>query len=161
MTTPKQGKPTIAWGRPVGAGGLDRCPGHITDARRLLQRLGDRDFDRLGAEELALVAGQDVEPGRGPLTAPTSLGAPRSGVATDRVISVHDPDTRHVHKTVRQPTDDYKAHVAGEVDTGLITDLCTTSGPAAPKPRGHLGLEWLAGEDARLTSVGRFGLRCR
>jgi hypothetical protein len=57
------------------------------------------------------------------------------------VISVHDPDTRHVP----QPTDDYKTHVAGEVDTGLITDCALRQGQRRRKPGGHWGLEWLAG----------------
>jgi hypothetical protein len=55
-------------------------------------------------------------------------------VATDQVISVHDPDTRHVHKTVRQPTDGYKAHVAVEVDTGLITDCARRQGQRRRNP---------------------------
>jgi hypothetical protein len=33
-------------------------------------------------------------------------------VAADRVISVHDPDARHVNKTVHQRTDGYKARLA-------------------------------------------------
>jgi hypothetical protein len=81
----------------------------VTDAQRLLQRLGDRDFDRLGAEELALVARQDVEPGRTYVGTGTGTGCIARRMATDRVISVHDPDTRHVHKTVRQPNGGYKA----------------------------------------------------
>jgi hypothetical protein len=38
------------------------------------------------------------------------------------VISVHDPDTRHVHETVHQRTDRNKSHIAVEPDTGLITN---------------------------------------
>ena len=65
---------------------------------------------------LALVAGQDVEPGDGP-------GRWRIArrTAADRVISVVDPDARHAHKTRRAYRDGYKAHVAAEPDTGLVT----------------------------------------
>lgn len=65
---------------------------------------------------LALVAGQDVEPGDGP-------GKWRIArrTAEDRVISTVDPEARHAHKTRRAYRDGYKAHVAAEPDTGLIT----------------------------------------
>jgi hypothetical protein len=72
-------------------------------------------------------------------------------VATDRVISVHDPDTRHVH----QPTDGDKAHVAGEVDMGLITDCARRQGSAAPKLRGHLE-DW-SGGPARIPGLQVLG----
>lgn len=65
---------------------------------------------------LALVAGQDVEPGDGP-------GQWRIArrTAEDRVISTVDPEARHAHKTRRAYRDGYKAHVAAEPDTGLVT----------------------------------------
>ncbi|MBS1838962.1 MAG: transposase, partial [Actinobacteria bacterium] len=65
---------------------------------------------------LALVAGQDVEPGDGP-------GRWRIArrTAEDRVISTVDPESRHAHKTRRSYRDGYKAHVAAEPDTGLVT----------------------------------------
>ena len=65
---------------------------------------------------LALVAGQDVEPGDGP-------GQWRIArrTAADRVISTVDPEARHAHKTRRAYRDGYKAHVAAEPDTGLVT----------------------------------------
>ncbi|MFV0315582.1 MAG: transposase [Microthrixaceae bacterium] len=65
---------------------------------------------------LALVAGQDVEPGDRP-------GRWRIArrTAADRVISTVDPESRHAHKTRRAYRDGYKAHVAAEPDTGLVT----------------------------------------
>jgi hypothetical protein len=65
---------------------------------------------------LALVAGQDVEPGDGP-----GQWRITGGTAPDRIISTVDPETRHGHKTRRAMRDGYKAHVAAEPDTGLIT----------------------------------------
>ncbi len=65
---------------------------------------------------LALVAGQDVEPGDGP-----GQWRIAQRTAEDRVISTVDPEARHAHKTRRAYRDGYKAHVAAEPDTGLVT----------------------------------------
>ena len=65
---------------------------------------------------LALVAGQDVEPGDGP-----GQWRITRGTTEDRVISTVDPETRHAHKTRTAYRDGYKAHVAAEPDTGLVT----------------------------------------
>ncbi len=65
---------------------------------------------------LALVAGQDVEPGDGP-----GQWRIAQRTAPDRIISTVDPEARHAHKTRRALRDGYKAHVAAEPDTGLIT----------------------------------------
>lgn len=65
---------------------------------------------------LALVAGQDVEPGDGP-----GRWRIAQRTAPDRVISTVDPEARHAHKTRRAYRDGYKAHVAAEPDTGLVT----------------------------------------
>lgn len=76
--------------------------------------LSDAQADAIAL--LALVAGQDVEPGDGP-------GKWRIArrTAEDRVISTVDPESRHAHKTRSSYRDGYKAHVAAEPDTGLIT----------------------------------------
>jgi hypothetical protein len=72
---------------------------------------------------LALVAGQDVEPGDGP-----GRWRIAQRTAPDRVISTVDPESRHVHKTQHSYRDGYKAHIAAEPDTGLITACALTSG---------------------------------
>ena len=74
---------------------------------------------------LALVAGQDVEPVEG---SDGTDGRWRIAqqVATDRVISTVDPDARHAHKSVHRRQDGFKAHVAMEPDTGIITDCALT-----------------------------------
>jgi hypothetical protein len=70
---------------------------------------------------LALVAGQDVEPAGG------SDG--RDGrwriaqkVTEDRVISTVDPDARHTRKSLEARRDGYRAHLAADRETGIITD---------------------------------------
>jgi hypothetical protein len=44
------------------------------------------------------------------------------------VISTVDPEARHVHKTRHAYRDGYKAHIAAEPDTGLITACELTAG---------------------------------
>jgi hypothetical protein len=43
-------------------------------------------------------------------------------VAEDRVISTVDPQTRHTRKSQHSCRDGYRAHVAAEPETGIITD---------------------------------------
>src|SRR5438445_515524 len=77
----------------------------------------ERNPDQLDAIGLlALVAGQDVEPG-------DTDGSWRivRGVASDRVISTVDPEARHMHKSRHEYRDGYKAHLAVEPETGIIT----------------------------------------
>lgn len=74
---------------------------------------------------LALVAGQDVEPGDGP-----GRWRIAQRTASDRVISTVDPEARHAHKTRRAYRDGYKAHVAAEPDTGLVTACAIGAGNA-------------------------------
>ena len=77
---------------------------------------------------LALVAGQDVEPGDGP-------GRWRIArrTAPDRVVSMVDPESRHVHKTRESYRDGHKAHIAA--DTGIITAVDLTAGNVADAPQ--------------------------
>ncbi len=43
-------------------------------------------------------------------------------VAEDRVISTVDPEARHTRKSPEARRDGYRAHMAAEPDTGIITD---------------------------------------
>ncbi len=70
---------------------------------------------------LALIAGQDVEPVDGS-DGTDGRWQIAQRVAKDRIISVVDPDARHAHKTVHRRQDGFKAHIAIEPDTGIITD---------------------------------------
>jgi IS5 family transposase len=69
-------------------------------------------------------------------------------VASDRVISTVDPDSRHVHKSRHRRQDGYKAHVAIEPGTGLFTAGRLTRGTGEDNHEAVVGLELLAGEDA-------------
>ena len=74
---------------------------------------------------LALIAGQDVEPVEGSDGTDGQWRIAQT-VAPDRVISAVDPDSRHAHKTVHRRQDGFKAHLAIEPDTGIITDCALT-----------------------------------
>ena len=52
-------------------------------------------------------------------------------VAPDRVISTVDPEARHTRKSPEARRDGYRAHVAAEPETGIITDEALT------KAAGH------------------------
>jgi IS5 family transposase len=84
---------------------------------------------------LGLVAGQDVEPGEQDGEQDGTWRIARK-VTADRVISVVDPQARHMHKSVASYRDGYKAHVAVEPETGLITAAVLTPANAADGPTG-------------------------
>ncbi len=111
----------------------------VADARAILAALEDVPLDEGQAEAvglLALVAGQDVEPGQ----TPGSWRIARRTVP-DRVVSTVDPDSRHVHKNRASYTDGFKAHVAVEPDSGLIVAAELTAGNVADGPTGVVLLE--------------------
>jgi hypothetical protein len=88
--------------------------GLVRDALTLLTafetRAGEPDTSTaLGL--LALVAGQDVEQDE------DGTWKIARKVAPDRVISTVDPEARHMHKSVSEYRDGYKAHIAVEPET--------------------------------------------
>lgn len=66
---------------------------------------------------------------------------------THRVISVVDPEARHVHKTVHKRQDGYKAHVAVEPDTGLFTEGRLAKACGEGNSEAEVGLELLDTEN--------------
>ena len=126
------GKPACAWDDPAARDEL--VTGLVGDARAILDALDgvelDADDEQLVAL-LALVAGQDVEPG----DTPGSWRIARN-VSKDRVISTVDPETRHMHKSRAHYRDGYKAHLAVEPETGLITAVDLTPANTGDGPAG-------------------------
>jgi IS5 family transposase len=126
------GKPACAWDDAEARDQL--VSGLVGDATTVLATLQGERLDGEQAEAvglLALVAGQDVEPG----DAEGSWRIARK-VAADRVISVVDPQARHMHKSVSSYRDGYKAHLAVEPETGLVTAAALTPANAADGPTG-------------------------
>ena len=155
------GKPAIAWDDEQARQRL--VDALVGDAHRLLGHLPEQELGPKGAEAVALlglIAGQDVEPVEG---SDGTDGCWRIAqkVAPDRVISTVDPDARHVHKTVTRRQDGFKAHVAVEPDTGIITDCALTKAAGADNHEAVIGLGLLDGEGTAGDGVGRFGLRLR
>jgi IS5 family transposase len=145
------GKPAIAWDDVEARERL--VDALVSDAHRLLGYLPDQELGARAAEAvalLALIAGQDVEPVEG---SDGTDGRWRIAqrVASDRVISTVDPDTRHVHKTVHRRQDGFKGHLAIEPDTGIITDCALTKATGTDNHEAAVGLELLADEDSPVT----------
>jgi len=126
------GKPACVWDDDQARERL--VSGLVTDALAVLAEVKDVELDAAGAEAVGLlgvVAGQDVEPGERP-------GCWRIArkVAPDRVISVVDADSRHMHKSRASYRDGYKAHLAAEPETGLVTAARLTPANAGDGPTG-------------------------
>ena len=133
------GKPRIAWDDDAARQQL--VSALVNDALTVLPVVNGLELDGEAADAvglLALVAGQDVEPGD---VDGTWRIAQRT--AKDRVISTVDPDSRHIHKSLRSYRNGYKAHVSVEPVTGLICGQRLTPGNA---PDGPTGVELLDNE---------------
>lgn len=144
------GKPAVAWDDPVAKQAL--ITGLVHDAQAIIDALDGVVLDDNGADAvglLALVAGQDVEPG-------DQEGSWRIAqrVAPDRMISTVDPESRHMHKSVSTYRDGFKAHIAVEPETGIITAAALTPANAGDGP---VGLELLDDETDRLQVLGDSG----
>jgi Transposase DDE domain len=94
---------------------------------------------------LALVAGQDVEPAGGSDGSDGRWRIARK-VAPDRVISTVDPDARHTRKSPEQRRDGYRAHVAAEPETGIITDEALTQATGTETSDAAVAERFLAAE---------------
>jgi Transposase domain (DUF772)/Transposase DDE domain len=130
------GKPQIDWDDPAAKDAL--VSALVNDANALVQALDGQDLDEQASSAvglLALVAGQDVEPAEGSDGMDGRWRIARK-VAEERVISTVDPDARHTRKSPEARRDGYRAHVAAEPGTGLITDeqLTRAAGPDNSDP---------------------------
>ena len=63
----------------------------------------------------------------------------KDGVSKDRMVSVHDPEMRHGHKSSRRRFDGHKAAIVVDTDTQLITEVEVLPGNA-PDNLGALEL---------------------
>ena len=112
--------------------------GIVADADRLLelsrQALGELGEDSAesqrivaGAELLGQLLLQDIERKSGDGDDGVSL---RGGVSKDRMMSVHDPEMRHGHKSSRRRFDGHKAAIVVDTDSQLITAVEVLPGNA-------------------------------
>ena len=115
----------------------------VADADRLLEmarqaqgELPEHNPERQGivaaAELLGQLLLQDVE------RTGDGIGL-KDGVSKDRMVSVHDPEMRHGHKSSRRRFDGHKAAIVVDTDTQLITEVEVLPGNA-PDNLGALEL---------------------
>lgn len=119
--------------------------GIVADADRLLElsRLAQEELGEESAQSQRIVAGaellgqlllQDIErksgdgDGDGDGDGGVSL---KGGVSKDRMVSVHDPEMRHGHKSSSKRFDGHKAAVVVDTDSQLITAVAVLPGNAA------------------------------
>ncbi|MFF7358612.1 IS1182 family transposase [Streptomyces filipinensis] len=140
------GKPPIAWSDEQARAEL--VDALVTDALQLLGRLPDQELGPHAADAvgiLALVAGQDVEPADGSDGTDGRWRIARRTVY-DRMVSTVDPDARHVHKSYSQRREGFKAHLAIEPETGLITAVTLRPAAGAEHHEAAVATELLEGE---------------
>jgi len=119
------GKPAADWDDPAAREAL--VDALARDGEAVLEMLEGEPLPPPLAEAatlLATVLGQDLESG------PDGRIRIARRVASDRVISTVDPETRHGHKTDHRSFDGYKGHVVLDPDTELVTATAVTPGNA-------------------------------
>jgi hypothetical protein len=73
------------------------------------------------------------------------------------VISVVDPQARHAHKTVSRRQDGFKAHLAVEPDTGIVTGCALTKAAGTQAADGTVGVALLLADDTVAASTEVLG----
>jgi Transposase domain (DUF772)/Transposase DDE domain len=144
----KPGKPKIDWDDPAAKDML--VSALVSDANALVAALQDAELDERAASALALlalVAGQDVEPAEGSDGTDGRWRIARK-VAGDRTISTVDPDARHTRKSPEARRDGYRAHVAADPQTGIITDEKLTRAAGTENSDPAVAEEFVAAEVA-------------
>jgi len=147
----RPGKPVIDWDDPQAKENL--VSDLVNDALAVLAGLAgpgspqreDAQADALGL--LALVAGQDVEPAEDSDGTDGRWRIARK-VAPDRVISTVDPQARHTRKSKSARRDGFRAHLAAEPGSGLITGCELTMAAGEGSSDAENGV--------RLTAADRF-----
>ena len=155
------GKPKIDWDDPAAKDAL--VSALVSDAIALVAALTPEDPDEPEAPAvalLALVAGQDVEPAEGSDGTDGRWRIARK-VAEDRVISAVDPDARHTRKSPEARRDGYRAHLAADPQTGIITDEKLTKAAGTENSDPAIAEEFLAagaGQDGSGFAAGEQGV---
>ena len=145
----KPGKPKIDWDDPAAKDAL--VSALVSDANALVDALAAAELEEPAASALALlalVAGQDVEPAEGSDGRDGRWRIARK-VAGDRVVSVNDPEARHTRKSQQARRDGYRAHVAADPGTGIITDEKLTKAAGQENSDPAVAEEFAAAEAGR------------
>jgi transposase len=128
-----QGSEVVDWNDQSSVGSFLR--GLLDDCEKAaaLARIAE-----CASEELALlekVIAQDVERGQD--------GTPRirQGVTPGRTVSVHDPESRHGHKSNGKVYTGHKAHVAVDTGSGMVTAITVTAPSGSEGSQVHALVE--------------------
>jgi len=144
----KPGKPKIDWDDPQAKDAL--VSALVNDANALVAALEGRNLGEQAAGALALLAlvgGQDAGPAEGSDGTGGRWRIARK-VAEDRTISTVDPEARHTRKSPEARRDGYRAHVAADPETGIITDEKLTRAAGQENSDPAVAEEFLAAEAA-------------
>jgi hypothetical protein len=142
----KPGKPQIDQDDPQAKDAL--VSALVNDANTLAEAFKDAKLAEPAASALALlalVAGQDVEPAEGSDGTDGRWRIARK-VAEDRTIPAVDPDARHTRKSPESRRDGYRAHLAADPETGIITDEKLTKAAGQDNSDPAVAEEFLAAE---------------
>ena len=112
----------------------------IVDGAELLGQLLLQDIDRKSGDGDADAHADDADDG-------VSI---RDGVSKDRMLSVHDPELRHGHKSSRRRFNGHKAAIVVDTDSQLITAVDVLPGNA---PDNLGALELVEASEASTGSV--------
>jgi hypothetical protein len=150
----KPGKPKIDWDDPAAKQEL--VSALVNDATAVVAAFTGVQLVEPASSALALlalVAGQDVEPAEGSDGRDGRWRIARK-VAEDRVISTVDTEARHTRKSPEARRDGYRAHVAADPETGIITDEKLTKAAGAENSDAAAAAEFVAAEAAAAGSAG-------
>ena len=153
----RPGKPKIDWDDPAAKDAL--VSALVSDATAVVAAFQDAELEDEAAcavALLALVAGQDVEPAEGSDGTDGRWRIARK-VAGDRVISTVDPDARHTRKSGEARRDGYRAHLAADPQTGIITDEKLTRASGEDNFDPAVAAEFLAAGHGPGGSAGTAG----
>ena len=142
----KPGKPKIDWDDPAAKDAL--VSALVNDAAALVAVFKDADLEEAAASAvalLALVARQDVEPAEDSDGTDGRWRIARK-VAENRIISAVDTEARHTRKSPEARRDGYRAHVAADPDTGIITDEKLTKAAGTENSDPAVAEEFVAAE---------------
>ena len=153
----RPGKPKIDWDDPAAKDAL--VSALVNDAAALVDVFKDAELAEPAASAvalLALVAGQDVEPAEGSDGTDGRWRIARK-VAAGRVISTVDTEARHTRKSPGARRDGYRAHVAADPETGIITDEKLTGAAGTENSDAAVAAEFVAaaGGGAGADAAGR------
>jgi IS5 family transposase len=145
----RPGKPQADWGDPAAKDAL--VSALVNDASAVVAAFAGAELDEDAASALALlalVAGQDVEPAEGSDGRDGRWRIARK-VAEDRVISTVDGQARHTRKSPSARRDGYRAHLAADPETGIITGEKLTMASGDENSDAAVAAELVKDEAAR------------